>query len=253
MNDIDSLITAFKNIGNEISYKKYVNLQIIKKKYITFFWLVWQGGEIMPNEIADARREEIIDACEELYKKLDFKDINIKLIGEQTSFGRTSIYNYFQTKEEIFLALVEREYLEWNDDLAIIYEQNYVLTKREFIGKITDSLLKRKTLLKLISMNMFEMEANSSVESIINFKRAFKQTIALLEICFCKFLKINESRAEEITFTFLPFLTGVYFYTSITPKQIQAIKETNLQYRFYTEKELIKMGLERILGGIKCK
>ncbi len=207
----------------------------------------------MQNEIADSRREEIINACEQLYKKLDFKDINIKLIGEQISFGRTSIYNYFQTKEEIFLALVEREYLKWNDDLAIIYDQNYSLTKPEFIDKITNSLLKRKILLKLISINMFEMEANSSVESITNFKRAFKETVTLLEQCLCKFLNVKELRAEEITFTFLPFLIGVYPYTSVTSKQIQAIKATNFKYNFYTEKELIKMGLEKILGDIKCK
>lgn len=205
----------------------------------------------MQNEIADFRREEIINACEELYKKLDFKDINIKLIGERTSFGRTSIYNYFQTKEEIFLALVEREYQKWNKDLYIIITQNDKLTKHEFIDKITYSLLKRKILLKLISMNMFEMEANSSVESITNFKRAFKETVTLLEQCLCKFLNIKELQAEEITFTFLPFLIGVYPYTSVTKKQKQAIKAVNFKYNFYTEKEIIKMGLENILGGIK--
>ena len=67
----------------------------------------------MEKRLVDERKEEVINACEKLYQKLDFKDINIKLIGEQISVGRTSIYNYFQTKEEIFLALLEREYLKW--------------------------------------------------------------------------------------------------------------------------------------------
>lgn len=205
----------------------------------------------MEKKLMDERREEIINACEQLYKKLDFKDINIKLIGEQTSFGRTSIYNYFQTKEEIFLALVEREYLKWNEDLSKIFEQNEKLSKQEFVDKITDSLLKRKTLLKLISMNMFEMEANSSVESITNFKLAFKETTCLLKKCICKFFNIKELEAEEITFTFLPFLVGVYPYTSVTNKMKKAIEKADFKYSYYTEKELIKMGLENILGGIK--
>ena len=205
----------------------------------------------MGKKLIDQRKEEIISACEKLYQKLDFKDINIKLIGGQISVGRTSIYNYFSTKEEIFLALVEREYLKWNEDLSNILNQNKEISKEGFIDKITNSLIKRKTLLKLISMNMFEMEANSRVESITNFKLAFKESIFLLEECLCKFFNIKEDEAEDITFTFLPFLVGIYPYTSVTNKMKEAINKAELKYKFYTDKELIKMGLEKILGGVK--
>ena len=205
----------------------------------------------MKKELTDIRKEEIISACEKLYKNLDFKDINIKLIGEQISFGRTSIYNYFETKEEIFLGLVQSEYLKWNKDLSNILENNNKLSKKKFIDEITNSLLKRKTLLKLISMNMFEMEANSRVESITAFKIAFKSSVTLLEECFSKFLNVGKKEAEEITFTFLPFLVGVYPYTSVTKKMKTAIKKADFKYNFYTDKELIKMGLEKILGGVK--
>ncbi|WP_253287604.1 TetR/AcrR family transcriptional regulator [Anaerotignum sp. MSJ-24] len=64
-------------------------------------------------ELTASRKEEIITACEELYKAMSFKEITIKEIGNATSFTRTSIYNYFQTKEEIFLALLQREYERW--------------------------------------------------------------------------------------------------------------------------------------------
>ncbi len=64
-------------------------------------------------ERTNARREEIINACEALYQTMSFKEITIKEIGKITSFTRTSIYNYFQTKEEIFLALLKREYNSW--------------------------------------------------------------------------------------------------------------------------------------------
>ena len=60
-------------------------------------------------EQAAARREEIVGACAELYRELPFKKITLGLIGARTTFTRTSIYNYFRTKEDIFLALLERE------------------------------------------------------------------------------------------------------------------------------------------------
>ena len=64
-------------------------------------------------ELTVSRKEEIITACEELYKTMSFKEITIKEIGNATSFTRASIYNYFQTKEEFFLALLQREYERW--------------------------------------------------------------------------------------------------------------------------------------------
>ena len=61
-------------------------------------------------ELTNARKEEIIAACRELYENRSFKDITLKEIGQRTSFTRTSIYNYYETKEEIFLALLQKEY-----------------------------------------------------------------------------------------------------------------------------------------------
>ena len=39
--------------------------------------------------------------------------------GNITSFSRPTIYNYLETKEEIFMALFQREYDRWNEDLHV--------------------------------------------------------------------------------------------------------------------------------------
>ena len=76
-----------------------------------------------------ARQEEIISACEKLYQTMSFKDITLKEIGNETSFSRPTIYNYYHTKEEIFLALFEREYIRWNEELQSILLDNEKLSK----------------------------------------------------------------------------------------------------------------------------
>ncbi len=60
------------------------------------------------------RREEIINACQRLYRTMSFKEITLKEIENSTSFSRPTIYNCFKIKEEIFLALYTREYDRWN-------------------------------------------------------------------------------------------------------------------------------------------
>ena len=124
-------------------------------------------------ELRAARKEEIINACEQLYQTMSFKDITLKEIGNVTSFTRTSIYNYFQTKEEIFLALYEREYDRWNAELVSIRKENESLSKSELADKIAASISNRKQLLKLLAMNNYDMEANSGPELLTSFKVAY--------------------------------------------------------------------------------
>ena len=70
--------------------------------------------------LTSARREEIIQACGKLYETMSFKEITIKEIGKETSFTRTSIYNYFETKEEIYLALLQKEYELWAEAMTAV-------------------------------------------------------------------------------------------------------------------------------------
>ena len=203
----------------------------------------------MGKNLIDNRRKEIIDACEKLYKEVGFKNVNIKFIGENISCSRTSIYNYFDTKEEIFLALVEREYLKWNKDLLKISESNTKISIDEFVKMIVSSLSKRKILLKLISMNMYEMEENSSYVSVKNYKIAYTKSVNLFKKCLIKLLNYDDNQATEIAFTFFPFMIGIYPYSAVTEKQKKALTELDFKYNYYSIEELIKMGLKNILGG----
>ena len=90
-------------------------------------------------ELTNARKDEIINACASLYKTMGFKDITIRDIGAETSFTRTSIYNYFQTKEEIFLALLQREHEAWISDLEKITREHETMTIGDFSDAIAGS------------------------------------------------------------------------------------------------------------------
>lgn len=75
---------------------------------------------------------------------MSFKDITLKEIGKETSFSRTSIYNYFQTKEEIFLALLKREYDLWIMRLKEATETHDTMTDDEIADVLANSLCERK-------------------------------------------------------------------------------------------------------------
>ena len=203
----------------------------------------------MAKEIVDIRKEEIINACEKLYRNNNFKDITIKSIGEETTFTRTSIYNYFQTKEEIFLALLKREYERWMDDLNEMYEKNSDMTKEIFADKLAQTIAKRKNLLKLLSMNMYDMEENSRMEELIEFKKAYGEAIKMVKKCVDKFFKeISNDERDEFVFLFFPLMYGIYPYAEVTEKQQQAMEIADIPFKYLSIYEITYKGILKLLN-----
>ncbi len=202
----------------------------------------------MENRLADERKDEIINACEELYKTKSFKEITLKDISEKTTFSRPSIYNYFQTKEEIFLALFKREYEKWIKDLENIYMKNDKLEKQEFAKQIALSIERREQLLKLLSMNMYDMETNSRIEQLIDFKRSYGKSIKSIKKCLDKFFKnMKEEEKEKFVFSFFPLMYGIYPYTCVTIKQKEAMKNAEVPFKFFSIYEMVYESIIKLL------
>ena len=200
-------------------------------------------------ELIAQRREEIINACEQLYQTMSFKEITLKEIGKITSFSRPTIYNYFETKEEIFLALFQREYDRWNEELETILNGNETLTKKELADRIANSLAGREQLLKLLSMNNYDMEANSRQELLITFKRSYGRSMRLMCMLLTKFCPdMSVTDIQNFIYTFYPFMFGIYPYTAVTEKQRVAMKEAGIDYVYQTVHELTFSCLTRLLG-----
>ena len=196
--------------------------------------------EIKSEKAISSRKEEIINACQNLYETMSFKDITILDISKKTSFSRPSIYNYFQTKEEIFLALLEKEYQEWTNDLNKLLNLKN-LTIEEFADKLASTFIKRKTMLKLMSMNLYDIETNSRLENLVSFKKVYYQSFETLTNCLKNNYKnLNNEDIDAFMYAFFPFLFGIYPYTYHTDKQIKAMKIVNIKYKEYTIYEIIK-------------
>ena len=204
--------------------------------------------KVTPEQIA-RKREEIINACEQLYHTMSFREITLKEIGNITSFSRPTIYNYFETKEEIFLALFQREYDRWNEDLTAILNSREEMTKAELSEKIASSLAGREQLLKLLSMNNYDMEANSRQELLTVFKQSYGRSIHLMCLLLEKFCPdMGVTDIQNFIYTFFPFMFGIYPYTAVTEKQKTAMEEAGINYMYQNVYELTYSCLIRLLG-----
>ena len=203
-------------------------------------------------ELTSARKEEIISACRKLYETMSFKDITLKEIGKQTSFTRTSIYNYFETKEEIFLALFAEEYELFAEDLDRLLEQREMLSPDELSSELAHALERRPLMLKLLSMNLYDMEANSRMERLVEFKKAYGESSAAVDRCLKKFVPgLGEESRQTFLYAFLPFVYGLYPYTVVTEKQRLAMKEAGIPYVYMSTYEMAYTFIRTLLGGLQ--
>jgi len=181
-------------------------------------------------ELTNSRKNEIINAFEKLYQTMSFRNISMREIGEKTSMTRSSIYNYFQNKEEIFLALIAREFQSWCDALQeIANHDNMTLT--EFAEAIASSLQERRYFLKLISWNHYELEENSRTECLAEVQQITYNAMQTIMLCLDKFFptmtEIAKKSFQQHLFT---FLYGIDSIAGDSDSQKKALKYAKIPY-----------------------
>ena len=188
-----------------------------------------------------------MNACETLYETMPFREVTLKEIGTLTTCSRPSIYNYFQTKEEIFLALFEREYRLWAEELDAIAAKG-PLSPGRLAQELAASLQKRKLMLKLLSVNLYDMEENSRMERLVDFKRAYGASVAALDRLIAQTLpELSKSQRRETVVSVLVFTHGLYPYAFATPKQLEAMQTAEVPYEERTIEMIACYGLTKLL------
>ena len=200
-------------------------------------------------ELEKRRREEIVDACEKLHAASGFAGTTLKDIARETSMSRPSVYNYFRTKEEIFLALFAREYDRWNADLAKLAAARGPLPPRTLADRLAATLEPRGLLLRLLSMNIYDMEAGSRVENLVAFKKSYGASIRLVEEILAKHAPGLGARGREaFVWAFFPFLFGVHPYTAVTDKQREAMAAAGVAFPYPSVRRLVRDFALRLLS-----
>ena len=200
-------------------------------------------------EIVRQRPAEIVEACRKLYETMSFHEITLKEISKETSLSRPSIYNYFQTKEEIFLAILEEEYRLWGDDLEKILRDGQAEGAEGFAEAIACSLKSRETLLRIQSMHLYDIEENSRIEKLTAFKVQYGRTIALMDGCLSMYFPhLSGTERSDFIYEFYPFMYGVYPYAHPTEKQLDAMRNAGMVPRKLTVYEITRKFISDLLG-----
>ncbi len=178
------------------------------------------------NEQIILRKQEIINEVSNMFDSMDYQDISMKTISERISISRSSLYCYYNCKEEIMLEIIKNDYLLFIDELT-----KAIKAKCDLASTITDIYLSHTKLLHIISTYLTDIETHVSVESLIEFKSHFAIPFKCLEETFYNTFT-NTSKDEIRTIIDALFMLTHGLYPMIHPNdvQVKAMESVNMYY-----------------------
>ncbi|MDR2213199.1 MAG: TetR/AcrR family transcriptional regulator [Pseudomonadales bacterium] len=117
-----------------------------------------------PKPRSTDKREEVLDIASENFRVKGFDGTSINVMAREAGISKESIYRYFGSKEDLFLAVVERE--------LSVYHQNMLETARGYQGQplrealyaVADAVLRVASNDRTLALRrlIFQMSANGS-------------------------------------------------------------------------------------------
>jgi len=143
-------------------------------------------------EARAARRERILDAAETLFAERRFAELHMTRIAAELGLAKGTLYLYFQSKESLFLAVVQRALRAWFADVADRLGRYAFLTPDGLAREVTGSLVERPRLSRLLALLHTVLEENIGEADAIAFKSFLATRLGRLGLELERFLPALE-------------------------------------------------------------
>ena len=140
-------------------------------------------------------------------------------------------------KKKFSLCCFREKYNLWADELISITDNHERMIVNEIAHELAYSLERRQRMLKFFSMNHFDMEANSRLENLTEFKAAYGKSINAVEKCLEKFYP-NMSKKDR-----QDFIYSLY----ISEKQRKAMRAASINYVYISIYEITYTCAKKLL------
>jgi AcrR family transcriptional regulator len=122
-------------------------------------------------EHKDERREAILASARELAGERPVREISLGEIARRVGFAKSNLLRYFESREDIFLRLLLREWESWRADLTMLLRSGDTSTD-SVATTIARSIAERPLFCDLMSEMSAVLERNVSADVVQAFKSA---------------------------------------------------------------------------------
>lgn len=117
------------------------------------------------------RRTAILVAAHGLASDRGVRSVTLGDIATEVGIAKSALLKYFETREEIYLAVAEDEWQAWVDDAVVRLSRLRTPSPDSVARVLAQSLAGRPLLCDLFSQMAAVLERNVSVEAAVRYKR----------------------------------------------------------------------------------
>ena len=186
-----------------------------------------------PEQMA-ARRSAILAAAREALAGGGIDEVTLRDISERVGLAKSNVLRYFESREAIFLEVLDEECRSWLVDLEARLgrpraRKPAYASEIRVADVIADSLVERAMLCELLGAMAGVLERNISVEFARDFKVRAVQTIAELSGVVGRQLPwLAEDFLGFVGEGILSLVAGTYPFSVPTESVRQAVQELGL-------------------------
>ncbi|MBC8072703.1 MAG: TetR family transcriptional regulator [Deltaproteobacteria bacterium] len=135
------------------------------------------GQRARKHEDKLARREAILAVAAGALGRRQYASVTMAEIAEQCGLAKGTLYLYFDSKEELFLATLELELSAWFEHLATRMLAAGRMSARGFAELVARSLGEHETLADLLPLLHTVLEQNIRLEAALRFKLMLRDRV----------------------------------------------------------------------------
>lgn len=147
------------------------------------------------------REQAILDAARSLGAERSVRQVTLTDIAAAVGMHKSAMLRYFETREQIFLALTAEGWQEWSAALRADLNDLSGSNPDEVAEVIARSLVTRSLFCDLLAQAPMNLERNVSLETAYAFKNTVLGEVALVAAELRRILRITERAAIDVIAT----------------------------------------------------
>ena len=153
------------------------------------------------------RRQQILDAASALFAEVGYEGFSVALLASKAGVVKGTLYLYFKTREEVFLALYDQSLNRWSE--KFIQRLPESLEDRAFCELLYETAFGDPLYVPLQARLEKVIEHNVSLDCLLMSKRNFLQQVDRIAAASADVLCLRNEQALEVIKTLGVLIVGV--------------------------------------------
>ena len=196
------------------------------------------------------RRQQILDAASALFAEVGYEGFSVALLASKAGIVKGTLYLYFKTREEVFLALYDQSLNRWSE--KFIQQLPESLEDRAFCELLYETAFGDPLYVPLQARLEKVIEHNVSLDCLLLSKRNFLQEVDRLAAASADVLRLRNEQALEVIKTLGVLIVGVAGADLAPSLKGEEIPE-DVQHLLasFSSRPIFVKNAERIIQGVR--